>query len=63
MKLGLVALLWGAAAAFSTSPKGGTGPERESRTAGWPGWVEPGLRDRLVARGVRAPWQHRCARP
>ncbi|MDP5184048.1 DEAD/DEAH box helicase [Blastococcus sp. BMG 814] len=36
-------------------------PVRESRTAGWPGWVEPGLRDRLVARGVSAPWQHQVA--
>lgn len=38
MKRGLVVLLWGAAAAFSTRPKGETGPERmvySSLTAGF----------------------------
>jgi DEAD/DEAH box helicase domain-containing protein len=36
-------------------------PVRESRTADWPEWTEPGLRDRLQARGVRTPWQHQVA--
>ncbi|MCZ2858314.1 DEAD/DEAH box helicase [Blastococcus sp. VKM Ac-2987] len=36
-------------------------PVRESRTLEWPAWTEPGLRERLQARGVRAPWQHQVA--
>ncbi|WP_232797275.1 DEAD/DEAH box helicase [Blastococcus atacamensis] len=36
-------------------------PVRESRTAGWPEWVEAGLRERLVARGVQAPYEHQIA--
>ncbi|WP_236824955.1 MULTISPECIES: DEAD/DEAH box helicase [unclassified Blastococcus] len=36
-------------------------PVRDSRTTGWPDWVDPALRGRLAARGVRAPWQHQVA--
>jgi DEAD/DEAH box helicase domain-containing protein len=36
-------------------------PVRESRTGGWPDWVEPELRERLVGRGVRAPYSHQIA--
>jgi DEAD/DEAH box helicase domain-containing protein len=33
-------------------------PVRKSSTLPWPEWVSPPLRDRLVERGVRAPWRH-----
>ncbi|MFD2091663.1 DEAD/DEAH box helicase [Blastococcus deserti] len=33
-------------------------PVRESSTLGWPDWTDAGLRSRLEARGVRAPWRH-----
>ncbi|TFV64109.1 DEAD/DEAH box helicase [Geodermatophilus sp. DF01-2] len=33
-------------------------PVRRSHTLPWPGWVDPQLRERLEACGVRAPWRH-----
>src|SRR3954466_1745801 len=33
-------------------------PVRESSTRAWPEWSDPGLRERLQARGVQAPWRH-----
>ncbi|MFL6619207.1 MAG: DEAD/DEAH box helicase, partial [Povalibacter sp.] len=33
-------------------------PVRESSTLSWPEWSDPGLRERLEARGVRNPWRH-----
>jgi DEAD/DEAH box helicase domain-containing protein len=33
-------------------------PARTGRTAPWPDWVPPELRDALAARGVTEPWQH-----
>ncbi|MEU2351085.1 DEAD/DEAH box helicase [Modestobacter sp. NPDC049651] len=36
-------------------------PVRESRTADWPDWVGPDLRQRLADRGVTAPFSHQVA--
>jgi DEAD/DEAH box helicase domain-containing protein len=33
-------------------------PVRESSTLSWPEWSDPGLRQRLQARGVQSPWRH-----
>ncbi|HEV7206770.1 MAG TPA: DEAD/DEAH box helicase [Jatrophihabitans sp.] len=35
-------------------------PERAGRPVEWPAWVPDVLRDRLVARGVSAPWAHQA---
>src|SRR5690606_32609088 len=36
-------------------------PARVGRTAEWPDWVAPALRNHLVARGVDRPWAHQVA--
>ncbi len=33
-------------------------PERLGRTAPWPAWLHPQLREALTATGIAAPWQH-----
>nr|WP_246221012.1 DEAD/DEAH box helicase [Phytoactinopolyspora mesophila] len=36
-------------------------PSRPSRLAGWPGWLDPVVRERYVASGIPAPWSHQAA--
>ena len=33
-------------------------PERDGKTAPWPDWTPPLLRERLAATGIAAPWRH-----
>jgi DEAD/DEAH box helicase domain-containing protein len=33
-------------------------PQRPGRTARWPPWLHPRLREALAAQGIAAPWQH-----
>jgi len=35
-------------------------PARPGRTADWPAWVCPDLRDAFAARGIERPWQHQA---
>jgi DEAD/DEAH box helicase domain-containing protein len=36
-------------------------PPRSGRTAPWPAWTDPTVRDALTARGITAPWEHQAA--
>ncbi|SDT72457.1 DEAD/DEAH box helicase domain-containing protein [Actinoplanes derwentensis] len=36
-------------------------PAREGRTAPWPTWTDPAVRDAFTAQGVTAPWEHQAA--
>jgi DEAD/DEAH box helicase domain-containing protein len=36
-------------------------PAREGRTAPWPAWTEPAVRDAFVAQGIGVPWEHQAA--
>ncbi|MEV6305138.1 DEAD/DEAH box helicase [Actinoplanes sp. NPDC051861] len=36
-------------------------PARAGRTAPWPAWTDPAVRDAFVARGIAAPWDHQAA--
>ncbi|MFC4063818.1 DEAD/DEAH box helicase [Actinoplanes subglobosus] len=36
-------------------------PAREGRTAPWPGWTDPSVRDAFVAQGISVPWEHQAA--
>jgi DEAD/DEAH box helicase domain-containing protein len=36
-------------------------PAREGRTAPWPEWTDPAVRDAFVAQGISAPWEHQAA--
>lgn len=35
-------------------------PRREGRTAPWPDWTPPALREALVGRGIERPWEHQA---
>ncbi|KHD78522.1 DEAD/DEAH box helicase [Actinoplanes utahensis] len=36
-------------------------PAREGRTAPWPEWTGPGVRDAFSTQGITAPWEHQAA--
>ena len=36
-------------------------PARAARAVSWPDWVDPQVRTRLEAAGIRAPWAHQAA--
>ncbi|MEU4155636.1 DEAD/DEAH box helicase [Actinoplanes sp. NPDC026670] len=36
-------------------------PAREGRTAPWPAWTGPAVRDAFVAQGISVPWEHQAA--
>ncbi|WP_157410787.1 DEAD/DEAH box helicase [Actinoplanes rectilineatus] len=36
-------------------------PARAGRTASWPTWTEPTVRDAFVTQGIAEPWQHQAA--
>ncbi|PRX12892.1 DEAD/DEAH box helicase domain-containing protein [Actinoplanes italicus] len=36
-------------------------PAREGRTAPWPAWTDPAVRDAFTAQGISAPWEHQAA--
>jgi DEAD/DEAH box helicase domain-containing protein len=36
-------------------------PAREGRTAPWPAWTDPTVRDAFIAQGISAPWEHQAA--
>ena len=36
-------------------------PAREGRTAPWPAWTDPAVRDAFTGQGISAPWEHQAA--
>jgi DEAD/DEAH box helicase domain-containing protein len=36
-------------------------PAREGRTAPWPAWTHPAVRDAFTDQGISAPWEHQAA--